>query len=69
VVNPIYLIRKGSLPASFALGLLARNLAANVVRSLRPEPWVDRRGRLRGNLLGIVHVMSGRVAPEHALKI
>jgi hypothetical protein len=69
VVNPVYLIRKGSLPASFALGLLARNLAANVVRSLRPEPWVDRRGRLRGNLLGILHVMTGRVAPEHALKI
>ena len=53
VVNPVYLIRKGSVPASFALPLMFRNLAANLVRSLRPEPYVDRRGRLRGNLLGL----------------
>jgi len=69
VVNPIYLIRKGSVPASFALPLLARNLAANVLRSVRPEPWVDRRGRLRGNLRAIAHVLRGRVEPEHVLKL
>ena len=56
------------MPASFALPLMLRNLAANLVRSLRPEPWVDRRGRLRGNLLAIGHVLSGRIEPEHVLK-
>lgn len=66
VVNPIYLIRKGSVPASFALRLMARNLSANLLRSLRPEGHVDRRGRLRGNLLGLAHVLGGRVEPEHA---
>lgn len=66
VVNPIYLIRKGSVPATFALPLMLRNLAANLARSLRPEPYVDRRGRLRGNLLGLSHVLRGRVEPEHA---
>jgi GT2 family glycosyltransferase len=69
VVNPVYLIRKRSVPAGFALRLMLRNLAANLVRSIRPEPYVDRRGRLRGNLLGLLHVMRGRVEPEHALRI
>lgn len=67
VVNPIYLIRKGSVPAGFALPLMMRNLAANLARSLRPEPYVDRRGRLRGNLIALVHVLTGRINPEHVL--
>jgi GT2 family glycosyltransferase len=69
VVNPVYLIRKRSVPAGFALRLMARNLAANVVHSVRPEPYVDRRGRLWGNLLGIAHVVRGRIEPEHALRL
>lgn len=69
VVNAIYLVRKGSVPASFALPLMFRNIAANLARSLRPEPYVDRRGRLKGNLLAIVHVATGRVEPEYILKI
>jgi glycosyltransferase involved in cell wall biosynthesis len=69
VVNPIYLIRKGSVPASFALPLMVRNLAANVLRSVRPEPYVDRRGRLRGNLLALLHVLVGRIEPEYVLKM
>lgn len=69
VINPIYLIRKGSVPASFALPLMARNLAANLARSLRPEPYVDRRGRLRGNLLAMAHALRGQIEPEYILKI
>jgi GT2 family glycosyltransferase len=69
VANPIYLIRKGSVPASFALPLMFRNIAANLARSLRPEPYVDRRGRLRGNMLAMFHVAMGRIEPEYILKI
>jgi GT2 family glycosyltransferase len=69
VANAVYLVRKGSVPASFALPLMFRNIAANMARSLRPEPYVDRRGRLRGNLLAILHVATGRVEPEYILKI
>ncbi|WFP62629.1 MULTISPECIES: glycosyltransferase [unclassified Mesorhizobium] len=69
VANPIYLIRKGSVPASFALPLMFRNIAANLAKSLRPEPYVDRRGRLRGNMLAILHVAMGRIEPEYILKI
>jgi hypothetical protein len=69
VVNPIYLIRKGTVPVSFALPLILRNVAANILRSLRPEPHVDRRGRLRGNLRGFFHLLRGRVEPEHAQRL
>lgn len=69
MVNPVYLIRKRTVPAGFALRLMGRNLAANLVRSLRPEPYVDRRGRLRGNLLGLAHMLRGRIDPEHVLRL
>ncbi|ESY88988.1 glycosyl transferase [Mesorhizobium sp. LNHC220B00] len=69
VANAIYLVRKGSVPASFALPLMFRNIAANLARSLRPEPYVDRRGRLKGNMLAILHVAMGRIEPEYILKI
>ncbi len=69
VANPIYLIRKGSVPASFALPLMIRNLAANLVKSLRPETHVDRRGRLRGNWIAILDVLRGRIEPERILDL
>ncbi|QKC85291.1 glycosyltransferase [Mesorhizobium sp. NZP2077] len=69
VANAIYLVRKGSVPASFALPLMLRNIAANLAKSLWPEPYVDRRGRLRGNLRAILHVAMGRIEPEYILKI
>ena len=37
IANPVYLIRKGTVPATFALNLMARNVAANVLKSLWPE--------------------------------
>lgn len=64
VVNPIYLNRKGTMGTRFAARILLRNVIANHVRSLRPEPWVDRMGRARGNWLGLFDVMRGRLTPE-----
>lgn len=69
IVNPVYLVLKGTMPLGFAAGLMARNLAANFVKSLRPEPYVDRRGRLKGNMLAIGHVALGRVEPEYILEL
>jgi glycosyltransferase involved in cell wall biosynthesis len=69
VVNPIYLIRKRTIGLAYGLTLLCRNLASNAVRSLWPEPHVDRRGRLRGNLLGLAHIAIGRVEPERILRL
>jgi GT2 family glycosyltransferase len=69
VVNPIYLVRKGTVPRRFALGLVCRNVCANIVKSIRPEPYVDRRGRLKGNLVAVLHLIKGRVEPEYVLNL
>lgn len=63
VANPLYLIGKGTMSPRRALTLIARNLAANTVRSLRAEPWVDRRGRLLGNVRALLDLVTGRLDP------
>jgi len=63
VANPLYLTRKGTMSGRRALMLLGRNLLANTIRCLRAEPWVDRRGRLKGNLRAIGDLVSGRLDP------
>jgi GT2 family glycosyltransferase len=69
VANPVYLIRKGSVPLPVGLKLMGKNLLANLARSLWPESYIDRRGRLRGNLLALSHIARGRVEPEFILEI
>lgn len=65
VANPIYLMRKGTMNVRHALYQMMRNFAANTVRAWRPEPWVDRRGRLKGNLRAIGDLLRGRLAPQN----
>ncbi|MEQ1648511.1 MAG: glycosyltransferase [Hyphomicrobiaceae bacterium] len=69
IVNPIYLMRKGTMPRAFGIKLMSRNIAANLARSVRPEPYIDRRGRLRGNILAFWQLLHGKVEPEHILKL
>jgi hypothetical protein len=69
VINPVYLLRKGTMPVGFAVDLIARNVAANVARCVWPEPYVDRRGRLKGNLLAAYHLLRGRIEPEYVLNL
>jgi GT2 family glycosyltransferase len=69
MVNPIYLARKGSMSRRHAAKLMSRNIAANLARSLFPEPWVDRKGRLRGNILALLDVLRGIIAPGRILEI
>jgi GT2 family glycosyltransferase len=69
VCNPIYLVIKGTMPPRFALELMSRNLLANALKSLWPEPHIDRKGRLRGNILAGLHLLRGRVEPEYILKL
>jgi GT2 family glycosyltransferase len=67
IANIVYLVRKGTMPLGFGLSLGLRNFAANHVRLLRAEPWVDRRGRLRGNWLAIRDALTGRLDPMRVL--
>jgi glycosyltransferase involved in cell wall biosynthesis len=64
IANIIYLWRKGSMCPWLGERLLFQNIVSNVLRSLWPEPDIDRRGRLIGNLLAIRDLMKGTIDPE-----
>ena len=61
VANPVYLVNKGSMTRSFAWRLMIRNIIANHIKSVRPEAWVDRSGRAKGNRMAIRDLLSGRL--------
>ena len=69
VANPIYLMRKGLYPWARAGRSIGRNMTANVVRSLMPEKYIDRRGRLRGNLIALGDLLRGRPHPKRILEL
>lgn len=69
IANPLYLMRKGTMKPSRALAQSARNLARNFQRFAFPEGWVDRRGRVRGNLLAIHDLLRGRLRPERIVDL
>ncbi|CUH78731.1 hypothetical protein TRM7557_02018 [Tritonibacter multivorans] len=69
VVNPIYLSRKGSLPWRFSARLVLRNVLANHVKMWRPEPWIDRAQRARGNWIAVRDILLGRATPMRILEM
>jgi GT2 family glycosyltransferase len=70
IANPLYLASKGSgYPVTVALTLIFRNTAKNLARALWSEAWVDRRGRLRGNVLALGDLLRGRMRPERVLEL
>ncbi|TXM67320.1 glycosyltransferase [Methylobacterium sp. WL69] len=66
VVNPVYLNRKGTMRAWLVAQHIFGNVASNLFRAFRPEPFIDRAGRLRGNLMGFFDLARGRIIPEKA---
>ncbi len=69
IANPLYIAAKGILTRRQARWMVVRNVFANVVRSLAPEPFVDRRGRLAGNLLALRHLAEGQCRPQRLLDL
>ena len=69
IANPVYLLRKKTIPPRLAWRLMLRNLVANLVRSAWPEPYVDRVGRLRGNLAALADLAAGSLHPERILEL
>jgi GT2 family glycosyltransferase len=69
IANCLYLARKGSYPWNRALRSAARNMAMNAARAAFPEPWVDRAGRLRGNLIALADLLRGRMHPKRVLEL
>lgn len=69
IANPVFLMRKGTCTWRKGFFLMSRNVAANTVKSVRPEPWVDRTGRLAGNARAAFDVLRGRVDPGRILSL
>ncbi|HEY5080888.1 MAG TPA: glycosyltransferase family 2 protein [Bauldia sp.] len=69
MANAAYLAKKGTVPKSYLIRLATKNLVSNAVRSIRPEPFVDRRGRLLGNIIALADLARGRITPERVLEL
>ena len=70
VSNPVYLARKGTMRPAYALKLVSRNVAANLAGSLGANRKIDRRGRLKGNLMALGDiVLRRRITPERILEL
>jgi Glycosyl transferase family 2 len=69
VVNPYYMIRKGSLSFGYGVKHLVKNFLANLIYSIKPEPWVDRQGRLKGNLIGFKDIICCSAHPKNVMKL
>ncbi len=69
VANPIYLYKKKTLSLRQTLKYASKNVAANMAKSVKPEPFLDRRGRLFGNMLALRDLILGRIKPSRIAEI
>lgn len=67
IANPVYMVRKGTLPFRIAARQISKNFAANHAKAFRSEPWVDRRGRVMGNWIAIYDLLRNRSHPTRIL--
>lgn len=66
VANPLHMLKKGTMKPHLVVVQIFRNIASNAARVLTPEPYVDRKGRLKGNVRAILDGLTGSLAPERA---
>jgi GT2 family glycosyltransferase len=69
VANPVYLARKRSVGWEYAVASMVSRSMKNLVRSAAPEPFVDRLGRLQGNLKGWRELIEGTISPTRILEL
>ena len=69
IVNPLYMLRKGTMTPAQVADHVFRNVASNLARTPFPEPYIDRWGRLKGNLRGVGDALRGRLQPQRAADI
>jgi GT2 family glycosyltransferase len=69
IANPAYLIRKGSMRATFGTRLACRNMASNLFNTLRLNRRKDYSGRLRGNLQALFDAGLGKLHPTRILSL
>ena len=64
IANQVYLARKAPTPVTVPLRKAVENLGANLIGACRDDAFIDRRGRLAGNLYAIADVLTGRSSPQ-----
>ena len=70
VVNPWYLMKKGLITRFDACRRICRGLAGNAIKLIvSQKSHVDRRGRLKGNIIGIKDIMIGKWLPEKVAEL
>jgi glycosyltransferase involved in cell wall biosynthesis len=69
VVNPWYLMKKGSMTIFDVYLSIFRGLAGNALGIFFPNSHIDRWGRLKGNIIGIKDIIFGRWAPEKVAEL
>ncbi|MDR6817507.1 glycosyltransferase involved in cell wall biosynthesis/GT2 family glycosyltransferase [Neorhizobium sp. 2083] len=69
IVNPVYMLGKGTMTVTQVADQVLRNVASNFGRLLWAEPFIDRRGRAKGNLLAVADILRGRLEPERAAQL
>jgi GT2 family glycosyltransferase len=71
IMNPLYLARKGSLPSLYHVvkNHWAKAVISNVLYSILGDPYVDRYGRLRGNLIAFRMIAAANVKPEYVRRL
>jgi hypothetical protein len=70
VVNPWYLMKKRIIKRLDAFRRISRGLAGNAIMMLYSQKsHIDRRGRLKGNLIGIKDILIGKWAPEKVAEL
>jgi GT2 family glycosyltransferase len=69
IANPLYLIRKGTMPKPKAYRFILRHLAANTIKSLGNYPLVDYPGRLRGNFRALLDILARRCDPRRVVDL
>lgn len=69
VANIFYLRRKGTIGWNHGWGLLLKNLTANLVKSILPTGKIDRRGRLRGNMVAFRDLLLRRLHPSRITEL
>ena len=69
VANQVYLRRKGVITTKLAIQYGGRNVLANLRGLIRSEAYIDRRGRLLGNIYGLIDLMRGKSSPLRILDL
>lgn len=69
IANLMYLQGKGQGTRASTAKRVLQHLLVNHLRMVRPEPWIDRRGRAAGNRRAVLDLVRGRLHPGRVLDL